>query len=239
MKRNNEIIEIDLMEVLGVLVDRIGLILAAGLFCTLVTCMISAFLIEPTYESTTRIYILNRQESSGVTYSDVQIGTQLTKDYSVLITSRYVLESVAQKLGLDLTYKEMAAKVSVTSPTDTRIVAITVKDHDPVMAMDIANALREVASSHIQNVMNIEAVNVVETANMPTTKAGPPVVKWSLIGGIAGVFLVSVISVLQYLMDDTIKSAEDVQRYLGLSTLALIPVTDEVDDTGRVRKKRG
>ena len=142
-------------------------------------------------------------------------------------------------LGLDLTYKEMAAKVSVTSPTDTRIVAITVKDHDPVMAMDIANALREVASSHIQNVMNIEAVNVVETANMPTTKAGPPVVKWSLIGGIAGVFLVSVISVLQYLMDDTIKSAEDVQRYLGLSTLALIPVTDEVDDTGRVRKKRG
>ena len=139
MKHNNEIIEIDLMEVLGVLVDRIGLILAAGLFCTLVACMISAFLIEPTYESTTRIYILNRQDSSGVTYSDVQIGTQLTKDYSVLITSRYVLESVAQKLGLDLTYKELASKVSVTSPTDTRIVAITVKDHDPVMAMDIAN----------------------------------------------------------------------------------------------------
>ena len=126
-------------------------------------------------------------------------------------------------------------KVSVSTPTDTRIVSITVEDSDPVMAMNIANAIREAASSHIQNVMDIEAVNVVETANMPTEKAGPSVVKWSLIGGIIGVLLVSAIVIIQYLMDDTIKTSDDVEKYLGLSTLALIPVA--VEETENKKKK--
>ncbi len=238
MNQKKDTIEIDLWEVFAVLRARIWLIIAAGLFCTSAAFVISSFFIPRTYESTTKIYILNKQESTGVTYSDVQIGTQLTKDYAELITSRYVIESVAQKLSLDLTYKEMTKKISVNSPTDTRIVAITVEDHDPVMAMNMANAVREVASDHIQNVMDIEAVNVVETANMPTQKASPSVLKWMVIAGLVGVLLVCVVAVLQYVMDDTIKSSEDVQRYLGLSTLALIPVTEEMDDTGGRRKKR-
>ncbi|MCR5092887.1 MAG: protein-tyrosine kinase [Lachnospiraceae bacterium] len=231
MNQKKDTIEIDLGEILGVLVGYIWLILAAGLFCALTAFMISKYLISPTYESTTKIYILNKQEASNVTYSDVQIGTQLTKDYAELITSRYVIESVAQKLSLDLTYKEMTKKISVNSPTDTRIVAITVEDHDPVLAMNMANAVREVASEHIQNVMDIDAVNVVETANMPTQKASPSVTRWTLIGGFLGIFAVCAIVILKYLFDDTIKSSEDVQKYLQLSTLALIPMAEEIDDT--------
>ena len=171
-----------------------------------------------------------------MTYSDVQLGSQLTKDYAELINSRYVLEEVIQELALDMDYDVLLKKVSVSTPTDTRIVSITVEDSDPVMAMNIANAIREAASSHIQNVMDIEAVNVVETANMPTEKAGPSVVKWSLIGGIIGVLLVSAIVIIQYLMDDTIKTSDDVEKYLGLSTLALIPVA--VEETENKKKKR-
>mgnify|MGYP002678811071 FL=1 len=171
-----------------------------------------------------------------MTYSDVQLGSQLTKDYAELINSRYVLEEVIQELALDMDYDVLLKKVSVSTPTDTRIVSITVEDSDPVMAMNIANAIREAASDHIQNVMDIEAVNVVETANMPTEKAGPSVVKWSLIGGIIGVLLVSAIVIIQYLMDDTIKTSDDVEKYLGLSTLALIPVA--VEETENKKKKR-
>ena len=68
-------------------------------------------------------------------------------------------------MGLDLSYDEMKKKVSVTTPTDTRILAITVTDTDPVMAMQLANAIREAAAVHIMNVMDIQAVNVSETAN--------------------------------------------------------------------------
>lgn len=223
-QRENEVIEIDMLEVISVLLGKIWLILSAGIFVALVCFVVSKFIMIPTYESTTRIYILNKTDSTSVTYSDVQMGTQLTKDYAELINSRYVLEEVIQKLALADAYDELIDKVNVTTPADTRIVSITVEDADPVRAMNIANCIREVASDHIQNVMDIEAVNVVETANMPTEAAGPSVLKWTVIGGVIGALAVCVIVLIRYLMDDTIKTTEDVEKYLGLSTLTLIPM---------------
>lgn len=223
-QRENEVIEIDMLEVISVLLGKIWLILSAGIFVALVCFVVSKFIMIPTYESTTRIYILNKTDSTSVTYSDVQMGTQLTKDYAELINSRYVLEEVIQKLALADAYDELIDKVNVTTPADTRIVSITVEDTDPVRAMNIANCIREVASDHIQNVMDIEAVNVVETANMPTEAAGPSVLKWTVIGGVIGALAVCVIVLIRYLMDDTIKTTEDVEKYLGLSTLTLIPM---------------
>lgn len=236
--RNTDEIEIDLLELIQVLFSRIWLILSAGLFLALICFAVSKFLMTPTYQSTTKIYILNKTESSTVTYSDVQMGTQLTKDYAELISSRYVLEEVIQELGMDTDYKGLLEQVSVTTPSDTRIVAITVEDTDPVQAMHIANCIREVASDHIQNVMDIEAVNVVETANMPTEKSGPSCMKWTLIGGVIGCFILCAIVLAQYLLDDTIKSSEDVEKYLGLSTLALIPIATSEEETAKKKKKK-
>lgn len=234
---NNNVIEIDLLEVLGVLLQNIWLIISIGIFTALVGFIIARFMIAPYYDSTTKIYILNKTDNSSVTYSDVQIGTQLTKDYAELISSRYVLEEVISKLSLDMEYKELLEKIAVSTPTDTRIVSITVTDDDPVAAMNIANCVREVASDHIQNVMDIEAVNVVETANMPTRKAGPSGAKWTLISGLLGALAVSAFFLIRYLMDDTIKSSDDVEKYLGLGTLALIPMVEEQDKGSNLRRK--
>ncbi len=236
-KNNNDVIEIDLLEIMGLLLSRWLLIMLVGITTALIGFAISFFVIAPTYESTTKIYILNKNESQNVTYSDMQLGTQLTKDYSELINSRYVLEEVIQKLRLNLDYQGLKEKVSVSSPTDTRIVAITVTDKDPVEAMNIANAIRESASNHIGNVMDIDAVNVVESANMPTKKAGPSYLKWTVIAGMLGVLLVCAMILIKYLLDDTIKTSEDVERYLGLSTLAIIPVIETEADSKKKRKR--
>lgn len=233
---NNNEIEIDLYELYHVLLSKLWLIIAVGMFTGLIAMGISKFVKTPTYESTTKIYILNKQDGNTVTYSDVQLGSQLTKDYKEMINSRYVLEEVIQKQGLKMDYNQLIDMVEVTTPSDTRVLWITVKDTDQVRAMNIANCIRESAAAHIENVMDIEAVNVVETANMPMYKSGPSVMKWSLAGGIFGVLLVSIIAIAQYLLDDTIKSSEDVERYLGLSTLALIPLTDDVDNPKNGKK---
>ena len=165
--RQTEEIEINLWEICLVLVHNLALSISAGIMAALGVFLFTQLVITPSYESTTKIYILNKQENASVTYSDIQLGTQLTKDYAELIQSRFVLEEVVQGMGLNLTYEQMKEKVSVTTPTDTRILAITVKDSDPVMAMKMANAIREAAAVHIMNVMDIQAVNVAETANMP------------------------------------------------------------------------
>lgn len=218
-------IEIDLREVFLILLGKAWLILLVGLLTAALAFGFSQFILEPVYESTTQIYILNKQDSDTVTYSDVQLGSQLTKDYAELIQSRFVLESVIEELGLiDMDYEDMLKKVTVSTPTDTRILAITVEDTNPMLAMDTANSIREAAAVHIKNVMDIEAVNVVDTANLPTEKSGPSVLKWTLVGGLIGMLLVMSIVMIWYLMDDTIKTSDDVEKYLGLSTLALIPL---------------
>lgn len=229
--RNTQVdeIEIDLREVFLILLGKMWLILLVGIFTAALAFGFSQFVLEPVYESTTQIYILNKQENNTVTYSDVQLGTQLTKDYAELIRSRYVLEEVMEELNLtevdeELDYEAMLEKVTVTTPTDTRILAITVEDTDPVLAMEIANSIREAAAVHIKNVMDIEAVNVVDTANLPIEKSAPSVFKWTVIGGLIGMFIVMAIVLIWYLLDDTIKTSDDVEKYLGLSTLALIPL---------------
>lgn len=226
---DNDEIEIDLREIFFCLLHRFWIILLVAILCGGVGFCISQFLIAPTYESTTQIYILNKQNENTVTYSDVQLGTQLTKDYAELIKSRYVLESVIEELqllqnGEAVSYETILNKVSVSTPQDTRMLAITVTDTDPMLAMEIANCVREVAAEHIKSVMDIEAVNVVDEANLPTHKANPSVFKWTLLGMLLGAFLVMAIVVIIYILDDTIKTSDDVEKYLGLSTLALIPL---------------
>lgn len=241
-QNNNEEIEIDLREVFLLLVSHLWIILSVGVLTALAGFAVSAFLVPPTYESTSKIYILNKQQENTVTYSDVQLGTQLTKDYAELIQSRLVLEKVIRELDLreggeSMDYETMLKKVEVTTPTDTRILSITVTDQDPVLAMDLANSIREAAAVHIKNVMDIEAVNVVETANLPTRKAGPGILKWTMAGGAMGVFFVVAVVLLVFFMDDTIKTSDDVEKYLGLSTLALIPMDQKLTGASSGKKK--
>ena len=235
-RENANEIEFDLLEIIHILLGRLWIILGVGVIAALICFGISGYVLAPVYESTTKIYILNKTDNTAVTYTDVQMGTQLTKDYAELINSRYVIEKVIGQLSLeDMEYKDLMKKVSVNTPVDTRIVSITVEHTDPALAMRIADCIREVAGEHIQNVMDIEAVNVVETANMPMEKSGPSIVKWTLIGGLAGIFFACAFILILFLLDDTIKSSEDVEKYLGLSTLAMIPVISE-DSTARKKK---
>lgn len=236
MGNKDDVLEINLGELFSVLLGRAFLIISAGIFFALSGLFVSKFVIPPKYESTTKIYILNKEENQTVTYSDVQISTQLTQDYAELIKSRRVLEEVIQRVHLtDVEYEDLYDVLRVDTPSDTRIVAITVKDKDPLMAMKIANCIREVASEHITDVMDIDAINIAETANVPTDKASPSVAKWTVISGLAGAVVVAFFAILGYLLDDTIKSNDDIERYLGVSTLALIPLM--TDESGKKKKK--
>lgn len=231
-----EVIEIDLQELVGLLLHRLWLVILCGIVAGAIGFAISNFAITPMYESTTKVYILNKQENSTLTYSDVQLGTQLTADYAQLIKGRDVLEQIIKTCGLTESYGAFAERVTVETLTNTRIIAITVEDEDPVMAQFIANEIRKVAAEHIKNVMDIQAVNVAEEANLPEAPSSPSVMKWTAIGALLGMFLCAMIVVIRFLVDDTIKTSEDIEKYLGLSTLAMIPIIGQEDK--RKHRKR-
>ena len=172
------------------------------------------------------MYVLSKQNSDTLTNQDMQTSLSLTKDYAELIKSRTVTEGVITQLGLELTHKQFLRKMSVDSTTDTRILSITVSDEDPYEACEIANAVRDVAANHIKNVMDIDAVNVVETANIPDGKIKSQFKEKRSSRRAFGRVFGCCIFLAAYLANDTIKSQEDVERYLGLSTLGTIPLTD-------------
>ena len=224
---DGDVIEIDILELAGVVLSKIWIVIVSAIVLAAATYLFCVFLVTPKYESTTKIYVINRQNSESLTYSDLQSGTQLTKDYQELVTSRPVLEEVKAELGLDIENEKFKKTITVSVPTDTRIVSITAEDTDPYLARAIADAVRVSAAEHIANVMNTEAVNVVEEANLPTKISSPKIVRNTVIGGVLGAFVAVMIIVIVYILDDTIKNPDDVEKYLGTSVLGSIPVLDE------------
>ena len=234
--QNNDEIEIDVLELFHVLLDKIWVIILAGAVAALAVVAATILFITPQYQSTTKMYVLSKQDSNTLTSQDMQTSLSLTKDYAELIKSRTVTEGVITQLNLDMTHEQLLSKMTVDSATDTRILSISVRDADPYVACEIANAIRDVAANHIKNVMDIDAVNVVETANIPENKISPSIKKNGLVGGVAGVAIAIAIILITYLSNDTIKTQEDVERYLGLSTLGTIPMS-EADRKNKNKKK--
>ncbi len=229
---NNDVVEIDLMEIFGLMLHRLWLIILCAVAVAAAGYAVSRFVLTEQFQSTTRIYVLNKQNSDTLTYSDVQLGTQLTKDFREIIKSRYVLEQVIGICGLTDTSNSLAARISVDTQSDTRIITITVTDENPAMAQYIANELREAAAERIKSVMDIQAVNVVDEANLPAAPSAPSVTKWTVIGFLLGAFLCMAVVLVQFLLDDTIKTSEDIEKYLGLSTLGMIPIREAAEEKG-------
>lgn len=236
-KQNDEI-EIDLRQIFAVLMHKIVIIIMTGIIIGLLALLVSKLLIKPVYESSTSLYVLNRQGQGATTNADLQSATQLTKDYKILITSRTVTQQVISELNLDMTDAQLASIIAVNTPTDTRILEIAVRNHDQYKAKEIADKVAQISSDNICDIMQVEQVNIVEQANFPTSPVSPNVKRNAIIGGILGILIAAAVVVVRFLMNDTIRSAEDIERYLGISTLALIPLSDELNDGENSKKKK-
>ncbi len=223
-KQYNDEMEIDLLELFSVLWSKVWLIAIVVVLGAVIAGLYTKFMITPQYQSTTSIYVLNRQNESTVTSSDLSASTQLTNDYVELIKTRTVAEDVIRELKLDMKPKQLLGKLSVSIASNARIIYIRVLDEDPQQARTLANAVRLAASKQIKNVTNSEAVNVVDVANLPDTKYSPSTSRNCIIGGLIGGVIVVAYILLAHFLNDTVRTAEDVEKYLGMSTLGTIPI---------------
>ncbi len=235
----NDEVEIDIGHILSILWEKILVIIATGIIVGLAGFLVSKFLITPKYESETKLYVLNRANDSATTLSDVQLSTQLTKDYQILVTSAPVMNQVIKELGLNMKASELASTISVDTPSDTRVLQITVTSDNPKRAKDIADKVAQVSSKKICDIMKIEQVNVIEEGSLSEEPAVDTVQKWTLIGLALGIVLSCAIIIIRSMLDDTVKTTEDVEKYFDLSTLAVIPISEEMDDgLGKNKKSR-
>lgn len=223
--KEQEKFEIDVFQLVKVLWKRKFLIVLAALVAGLAAFAYSSFVIQPQYTSTTRIYVVNRNQADkpGLTNQDLQAGSYLVKDYREIILSQDVLEKVVADQSLAMDAKTLGRKVSVTVPADTRIVSISVRDGKPEEASRIANALREVAAQKIISVTRVSDVTTLEEARPATSPSSPNIRRNTMMATIAGVGFVTIIVLLVELLDDRVKRPEDIEEVMHISLLGVIP----------------
>lgn len=229
MKDQNTL-EIDVFQLFRTLWKRKLVILLVAIITSSVAFAYSTFVIKPEFTSTTRIYVVNRNqgEKSGLTNQDLQAGSYLVKDYREIILSQDVLEKVVSDLKLDLTPKGLADKIKVTVPVDTRIVSISVNDRVPEEASRIANSLREVAAQKIISITRVSDVTTLEEARPAISPSSPNIRRNTVIGAGLGAGLVIVVVLLIELFDDRVKRPEDIEDVMEIPLLGIIPNLDKV-----------
>lgn len=224
MKENKEI-GIDVVQLFKILWKKKIAIILTAIVAALLAFGVSSFVLTPEYSSTTRIYVVNRNQSEnvGLTNQDLQAGTYLVKDYKEIILSQDVLEKVISNLKLEKSGKGLSKKIQVTVPVDTRIVSIVVKDDQPEEASRIANALREVAAEKIIKVTRVSDVTTLEEARPALTPSSPNIRRNTLLAFLAGGAAMVILILLLELLDDRVKRPEDVEEVMQVALLGIIP----------------
>lgn len=169
--------------------------------------------------------------------ADLQIGSQLTKDYRVVATSRPVLQEVIDTLALDIEYEDLRKAVKLDNPSDTRILSISIEDPDPARAKAIVDSVAKVSSTHIGDIMEMTPPKIIEDGIVSDEPSSPHTMKNAVVGGLVAAFLVCFLVILQVILNDTIRTEEDVEKYLQLSILAAVPEREENRNGEGPRKK--
>ena len=236
----NDEVEIDLVDLGYVLLDKWRYLLISLIAGAVLLGAYSFFFIAPTYESTAKLYVVSASDDSVVNLSDLNLGTSLTADYEQLMLSYPVLDQVIEQLDLDMTSESLAGLISITNPTDTRILKITVTTTDAELSRDIANTLVSVSLEYLPKTMGTEQPNVAQEARVAVHKSGPSYLKYTVIGALLGAILCCGFFTVRYLMDDTIHNGEDLEKYFGIVPLTVIPDIDSIDEKkSRKYSKRG
>lgn len=236
-KQDDEV-EIDLLEIFYVLKSKFLVLLTVGLLIGCLCGVFTKFAMTPVYTSRSSILVLSK-ETTLTSLADIQLGTSLTSDYTVLIKCTPVLEQVIKNLELDISSDALRNSISIENPSDSRILEISVQNADPEMAKKIVDEIANVASNYIGDKMEVIPPKIIETGKIPTVQSSPSMKKNVAMGFILGIVAAAAVVVVITIMDDTLKSEDDIAKYLGVSVLAVVPDRkDYVNYKGKKRKKR-
>ena len=229
MKEQNTM-EIDVFHLFKILWKRKILIALVAIVAGALAFAYSAFIVKPEFTSTTRIYVVNRNQGDkpGLTNQDLQAGSYLVKDYREIILSQDVLEKVTSNLKLDLSPKDLASKVKVTVPVDTRIVSISVNDRVPEEASRIANSLREVAAEKIISITRVSDVTTLEEARPAIAPSYPNIRRNTIIGLLGGTVFTVIVVLIVELVDTRVKRPEDIEDVMQIALLGVVPNLDKL-----------
>lgn len=219
--KDTEMGQIDLLEVANVIWQKIWTVIMCFVIGAVLFGGYTKMMVTPQYTATSMIYILGRTTSIS-SVAELQLSSALTADFTIMAKSREVINGVIKEMDLNMTYDQLKNSVNITNPSDSHILQIEVTNPDPKLAKDISNTMANAVAENIASVMATDKPSIAEKAVTPGAPSSPNLMKNIAMGGIVGAALAVGLIVLGYMMDDTIKTEEDVRKYLQINTLASV-----------------
>lgn len=215
-----------LLELFQLLKNHLKLVIALPIIFALVTAVGSWIFLANTYTANVSMYVLANSSETQTNTSlstDLSASQMITNDVSELIQSERVLNQAANQLGMSESELK-GYDIKVTSSTTTRLITISVTGDTPNSAAAIANGIADTTNSVAQEIMNIEAVNVIDQAEVPTSPSGPPRTMYTAVAFLAGIFVAVAIVVLMDMINTRIRKPEEIEELLDIPVIGRIPV---------------
>lgn len=237
MNREEQGIEIDLMQIVRTLLGNLKYIVLVTLLFGVLGYFGSKMLVTPVYEAGAKMIVNTRKdESQNVTNDQINSAKNLVSTYAVIIRSRDVLNQVITDLKLPDTYDQLASCISVKAVNDTQVMQITVQHSNRDTALAVASKLLEVAPDAIVERVEAGSVKTVEQAYAGQNPVSASALHYAVLAAMAGFILVCAVIVIVSLADNTYKTDMDIQRDLGLPVLGVIPDAENTKKRGHKKK---
>ena len=212
-----------LAELIELLRKHLRLVVAVPAVFTVVMTVVAFLFMPNTYTASTSMYIL-MQNTDVVTNADLSSSQMLSNDIATLIKSDRIRKDAAEAAG----FESVAAlnrdyEIDVTSSSTTRVVTLSVTGKDPEGTARVANAVAESVSSVAQDVMGVEAVNVIDAAQTPVSPSGPKRTMYVAVAAMAGIFVAVAIVVLMDMLNTRVRNADEVEELLDVPVIGRVP----------------
>jgi capsular polysaccharide biosynthesis protein len=217
----------ELKSYIKILMKRLWAVILIPLFMGTAAAVVSLYVVEPEYESSITLYVMNKDFDSRLAYDDFLASQQLIKDCRELIKSRSTTKAVIQQLNIeDFTEEELAQRITVDLKNDTRLLEIKVRDTNNVRAKEIADEISIIFQKKINELVKLQTLAVVDEAEIPDKPSSPNVLVNTVLAFLLTGFLVICALFLKEYLDDTLKNSEDIEKVLGIKVIAIIPALD-------------
>ena len=218
----NEEIEINLAELFQVLKEHLHIIIISTLICAILVGAFTIFFVSKKYESTARIFPKPEVNEGIVDYSQINSNNSMTKNYVALLGGNNIQSKVAKELNVDTNV--VSSALSISNETDTQIISISATTTDPQLSKKIVDTTVDVFTNEVKETLNI---TTVDDAKLQTLPVSPSVPKNIVIGGLVGAILSIGIIFIRFMLDNRLHTQEDVEKYLEIPNLGVIPYFED------------
>lgn len=219
--------ELSIFEILTLLKRNLKLIITLTIVSGALAWGFSKFLIAPTYQSSATVFIQPKVNENSVSYNDLLTNQKLIDTYTQIAKSNLVINQVYPSFqGEGLSKEDIISAISVASIKDTEIIKFSVVTKDPNLSQMITNKIVGVFIDKVNNIMQLDNLKIIDTAISNDEPVGPATLRNGIIGALVGLMAAIGIIFLRYLLNNTFKSAQDVERYLGVPVLGEIHINE-------------